>query len=223
MRLYAVFIFWQLTILGVSAQEAGVASYYHDNLTGRVTASGERYDPRKMTAAHRSLPLGTLIRVTNIENEKSVVVRVNDRGPFARNRILDLSRSAASELGFLHAGFAKITYEIIENEIITKDTFTTELQDNKLYVVNTVDSSAKLGFGVKLGSFGDPKLAFLLSKELRQKYSLLAYIQTVKSRDSTLYRIFVGNFLTREDAEQLRIALLKNYPDCKVVSYDTFR
>lgn len=206
------------------AQEAGLASYYHDFFTGKTTASGEKYDPNKLTAAHKSLPIGTMIKVTNLENDKSVIVRVNDRGPYVKGRILDLSRSAAAQLGLLQSGFAKVSYTIIESSIVqVKDTFAEELPDDRFYAVNQVDTSVKMGYGVKLGSFDDPKLAFIVSKELKSKYNATAYIQTVKLMKGSLYRIFVGNYITQEEAEQLKSALKKNYPDCKVVSYESFR
>lgn len=91
----------------------GRASWYSDRLAGRRTASGERYDPALYTAAHRELPFGTLLRVTNLANGSSVEVRVNDRGPFTRGRVLDLSRRAAEELGFIHAGHTEVRIEVL--------------------------------------------------------------------------------------------------------------
>lgn len=89
----------------------GIASYYALNATGGRTANGERLHHDSMTCAHRTLPFGTLLRVTNIDNGKSVIVRVNDRGPYVRNRIIDLSWSAAKEIGMLARGVALVTVE----------------------------------------------------------------------------------------------------------------
>ena len=86
----------------------GVASYYGESLRGRPTASGERFDPGDFTAAHRTLAFGTCLRVENAENGRSVRVRVNDRGPFVRGRIVDLSRAAASALDFVERGVARV-------------------------------------------------------------------------------------------------------------------
>ena len=94
--------------------ETGKASYYHDKLEGNPTANGETYKASALTAAHPSLPFNTMIRVTNLANKRSVVLRVNDRGPFAKNRILDVSRAAAKELDFLDEGVASVTIEIIK-------------------------------------------------------------------------------------------------------------
>jgi rare lipoprotein A len=95
----------------------GMASYYGAELAGNRTASGERFNPSALTAAHRSLPLGTKLRVTNNSNGKSVIVRVNDRGPFTRNRVLDLSLAAAREIAMVRSGHAKVTLEIVRPAI----------------------------------------------------------------------------------------------------------
>lgn len=92
----------------------GSASYYHDALEGRRTASGEPYRRSELTAAHRSLPFGSRVRVSNPANGRSVVVRINDRGPFAHNRVIDLSRSAASRLGMLSQGHGRVRLELLE-------------------------------------------------------------------------------------------------------------
>jgi len=87
---------------------SGVASYYSNALHGRPTASGERYDRGDLTAAHRSLAFGTCLVVVNAENGRSVRVRVNDRGPYAKERLIDVSFAAARELGMLHRGVARV-------------------------------------------------------------------------------------------------------------------
>ena len=94
--------------------ERGVASWYGDPFHGRQTASGEVYDMEAMTAAHRTLPFGTVVRVDNLDNGRSVTLRINDRGPFIRGRNLDVSRAAARELGMLQAGLARIEITILE-------------------------------------------------------------------------------------------------------------
>jgi rare lipoprotein A len=91
----------------------GVASYYHE---GTRTASGERFNPSAMTAAHRTAPLGSQMRVTNLNNGRSIVVRINDRGPFVRGRIIDVSAHAADSLGFRSAGVARVKVERVAGE-----------------------------------------------------------------------------------------------------------
>jgi rare lipoprotein A len=97
----------------LSGKQVGIASYYSDRFHGRRTANGERYDKDGLTAVHHTLPFGTVIRVVNLENDRSIEVRVNDRGKLRRGRILDLSRRAARELGFVHSGLANVELEIV--------------------------------------------------------------------------------------------------------------
>ena len=96
-----------------STQRRGLASYYSKNLAGNKTSSGVRYDPNALTAAHRSLPMGTQVKVVNPKNDKSVVVTVNDRGPVPKNRMIDLSGAAAKELGMTKAGVTKVDTEVV--------------------------------------------------------------------------------------------------------------
>ncbi|MBV5309884.1 septal ring lytic transglycosylase RlpA family protein [Chromatium okenii] len=100
---------------GSGQTQKGMASYYHDRFHGRKTASGQRYNRNRFTAAHKTLPLGTKLEVTNTRNGRSIVVQVNDRGPFAKGRVLDLSREAASELGMLSRGVARIEYRVVSS------------------------------------------------------------------------------------------------------------
>lgn len=88
--------------------DAGVASWYGERFQGRRTASGDRFDMNQRTAAHRTLPFGTRVRVHNLDNGREVVVRINDRGPFLPGRVIDLSRAAASAIGIVQAGTARV-------------------------------------------------------------------------------------------------------------------
>jgi peptidoglycan lytic transglycosylase len=92
--------------------QEGWASYYGTAHHGRRTASGMRFDEHQLTAAHRSLPFGTMVRVTNLDNGRQVTVTINDRGPFKKKRVIDVSSRAARELGFLRAGTARVRIEV---------------------------------------------------------------------------------------------------------------
>jgi rare lipoprotein A len=96
--------------------ETGIASWYGPGFHGKETANGEIYNQNAMTAAHRTLPMPSMVRVTNLENGRSIKVRINDRGPFAHGRIIDLSKRAAELLGFMKQGTAKVRVEILETE-----------------------------------------------------------------------------------------------------------
>lgn len=96
--------------------EIGSASYYSREMAGRRTASGERCDPDELTAAHRTLPFGTRVRVTNPENRKSVIVRINDRGPFRAGRVIDLSHAAAQEIGLVARGHGPVELALVDRD-----------------------------------------------------------------------------------------------------------
>lgn len=94
--------------------ESGLASYYGNEFHGRKTANGERFDQTRLTAAHKQLPFGTQVRVTNTDNGRSVVVRINDRGPFAKGRIIDLSRSAFTTIASANAGVVPVRIVVLD-------------------------------------------------------------------------------------------------------------
>jgi rare lipoprotein A len=97
-------------------RETGIASWYGPGFHGRLTANGEVYDQSSLTAAHRTLPMPSMVQITNLENGRSIKVRINDRGPFKNGRIIDLSKRAADLLGFSHNGTARVLVEIVEDE-----------------------------------------------------------------------------------------------------------
>ena len=112
---YVAILTWALIMIALplmAGTEEGRASYYADSLSGNPTASGEAYDKDALTAAHRTLPFDTTVLVTNLDNNKSVVVRINDRGPHSKSRIIDVSGAAAKQLGLMDSGTAKVRLEV---------------------------------------------------------------------------------------------------------------
>ena len=112
---YSATLLWILMMVGLpvmAGAEEGSASYYADSLSGNPTASGEPYDKDALTAAHRTLAFDTMVRITNLDNGKTVVVRINDRGPHTKNRIIDVSGAAAKQLGLIDSGTAKVRLEV---------------------------------------------------------------------------------------------------------------
>ena len=101
-------------VLTALSTEERIASYYSNDFQGRKTSSGEIFDNSKLTAAHRKWPFGTIVRVTNIETNACVEVRINDRGPVKQERVIDLSLAAAREIGIERAGLARVTVEVVE-------------------------------------------------------------------------------------------------------------
>lgn len=104
-------------IRGMNEVIVGIASWYGPGFHNKKTASGVKFDQNAMMAAHRTLPFGTIVRVTNLKNSKSCFVKITDRGPFVKNRLIDLSKAAAHELDFTHSGTAKVRLEVVSEDI----------------------------------------------------------------------------------------------------------
>jgi rare lipoprotein A len=139
----------------------GMASWYGAEFAGRPTSNGEIYDPSQMTAAHRTLPFGTFIKVINIKNGLNVVVRVNDRGPFAKGRIIDVSRAAAEILGMIGPGIAQVRLELISNEpapAAHPETNTVIAADAALATYNVISSDYLVGQLLMLSSPTQPNV-----------------------------------------------------------------
>jgi len=149
--------------------EVGIASWYGPKFHGRKTASGEVFNMYALTAAHRTLPLGVRVRVTNLENGKSVIVRINDRGPFVKGRLIDLSYAAAKRLGFVHQGTARVRVQSLGP------------------VHNPRSASGKWVF-VQIGAFRDRGAAARISA----RYAALAPVQIQRHPDRALFRVRLG-------------------------------
>lgn len=162
--------------------ERGYASWYGGKFHGRRTANGEVFDTHRLTAAHRTLPFGTLVEVRNLDNDKTVTVRINDRGPFVRGRVVDLSYAAARQIGMVGPGTAKVELAVVAAP---------ELADQAL--------RARPFYTVQLGAFVEPERATALSSELAPSYPAVA-VRT----DGTWHRVQVGEFAHRRAAERLR-------------------
>lgn len=96
--------------------EKGIASFYHDKYHGRMAANGSIFNQNEMTCAHKTLPFGTVLKVTNLDNNKEVIVTVTDRGPFIEGRVIDLSRAAADSLGYINKGLQLVEFIIVEKK-----------------------------------------------------------------------------------------------------------
>ena len=165
--------------------EAGLASWYGTKFHGKQTANGEIYDLYKMTAAHKTLPLPSYVKVTNVENGHSVVVRVNDRGPFHSERLIDLSYVAARKLGFADSGLAKVTIEGIDLETFTRS----PIRDGQLLYL-------------QLAALKSHHNAQLMRREIFAKTGVQARV--VKSEEATpIYRVRIGPVESPEHLEQL--------------------
>lgn len=210
--------------LGVVAQKnyvkTGIASFYADKFEGRQTANGEIYYHAKRTAAHRTLAFGSVVKVTNLENNKYVVVRVNDRGPFVDNRIIDLSKSAAKELGFVEKGLAKVKVEVIANteDLPDKKTDTTTENVKVYYQLNSELVNPK-GKGVQIGSYTDDENVIKLIADLKKEFKQNIYVEMAPVKKRKLYRIIMGNSTNITELENLKQKLKRKFPDCFIVEF----
>jgi len=164
--------------------EKGIASWYGTKFHGRRTSSGETYDMYAMTAAHKSLPLPTYVKVTNLSNDKFIVVKVNDRGPFHENRIIDLSYTAAIKLDIIQKGTGLVEVKAIDPEEPKEDNL---VKDDK---ISTQDTS----FYIQVGTFSKLESAKILKQKLDSFGDNLIKISNVIVSGNTLYRVRIGPF-----------------------------
>jgi rare lipoprotein A len=158
--------------------ERGIASWYGPTFHGELTSMGEKYDMYAMSAAHKTLPLPVYVRVTNLRNGRSVVVRVNDRGPFVANRIIDLSHSAAAKLDMLHEGTTMVEVRTITPSEAPVLTRAEELPPQTLYA--------------QAGAFADERNARALVERLKSAGVDGAFVQSPPERGSRMFRVRVG-------------------------------
>ena|SRR5215468_9710349 len=159
--------------------EEGNASWYGVPFHGRKASNGETYDMNKMTAAHRTLPFESMVRVTNLNNGRTTTVRITDRGPFVDNRIIDLSRAAAEEIGSIAPGVVPVRIELISGPDPRAGYFT-----------------------VQVGAFKDPGNASRLKERLNASYTPI-FIQQVALEEGNFYRVRVGRVFGEQDAQRL--------------------
>jgi len=181
------------TVMNSSAgyKERGVASWYGNKFHGKRTSNQEVYDMHAMTAAHKSLPLPSYVRVRNLQNNKSVVVRVNDRGPFVDNRIIDLSYSAARKLDMIKDGTSMVEVEAISFDAPTGDRIVRQTTA-RAAVPPKPEPTANNKVFVQVGAFGSPENAQGRLGTLRSSGIGNAFVLEDTSSSPTLYRVRIG-------------------------------
>jgi rare lipoprotein A len=194
----------------IGDSETGVASWYGFPYHGRRAASGEIYDMQQLTAAHRTLPFQTWIEVTNLSNGKQVDVRINDRGPFAKGRILDLSQAAARDIDMLRAGTARVRLKVIAPPPIT--------QPIAPVVTSLAPPPPANCFVVQAGAFTDRDHAESLRATLADRFppSRVVFFTTAAP-----WRVIVGHDMTRDQATELAIRVRQQTGAALVVAEPT--
>ncbi len=196
MRYLVIFILGVLVLSGCRSQrdisrsgdivrsgdifERGEASWYGPGFHGNATANGERYNQDAMTAAHRTLPFDTVVRVRNLRNNKYVDVRINDRGPYARGRVIDLSRAAARQIDMINSGVAPVEIIILSGATPVSRTAT-----------------ASEEFTVQVASYNTRREAEAATSGIRG-----ARVHEARADGRTVYRVYVGSYNSRRDAER---------------------
>ena len=226
MKKLFVAIIFSASVLLVSGQvQTGKASFYADKFDGSPTASGEKYRHSKLTAAHKTLPFGTKIRVTNLANDQSVEVVVNDRGPYVENRIVDLSKSAAEKLGFLNQGIADVKLEVVDagdgkgktQSVVLVDHVSVDEKEFYDFEISRLEPK---GFGVQIGTYQELVNLMRLSDNLKNSYKKKVTVQVKIIGGIKYYSLMIGNFSTHSKAESLLDEVKPKFPDAFIVEFD---
>lgn len=182
-------------------EQKGLASWYGTEEHGKLTSSGETFNMYDLTAAHKTLPLGSMVLVKNLENSRELVVRINDRGPFIKGRIIDLSYKGAKELGFAEKGTAHVKIELLS-------------ENREKFVYKGRDINLDSGnFFIQVGSFKNYDNALRLSGGFSS-----SVIREFRVGDERFYRVWVGKFNSRLIAEKQLKRITASYPQAFVVA-----
>jgi rare lipoprotein A len=221
-KLYPAFILLILFVNSAWAQESftqkGTASYYGSKFQGKKTACGEIFDMNEYTAAHPKLPFQTLVKVTNLTNNRSVVVRINDRGPFTKKRIIDLSKAAAAKIGLVRTGTAKVKIEVVksdkENEK-DKKLYDKEPSDAVYNEINELEAGKTYndkwhvkkpsGYGIQIESLHQVEHVSETIEKIKKEGIKDVYIQVLMINKKKNYRIIIGEYEDKKStAKDLR-------------------
>lgn len=202
--------------------EVGVASWYGDKFHRKATANGEIFHKYRMTAAHRTLPLPSIVKVTNLDNGKVIKVRVNDRGPFAKDRIIDLSEKAAKELGFHEKGTQRVRVEFDKKASEELPLVRIAKGNERLNPSRSNDKAKRVfvdtkRYYVQLGAFGDKTRALTMKGELDSIPAV--FVEDAILRNSPIYKVKIGPVRDADNAEKL-LAIVQNkgYVDAIIVN-----
>jgi rare lipoprotein A len=222
---FSLSFFFLLSISFAFAQvQTGKASFYADKFEGTPTASGEKYKHTKLTAAHKTLPFGTKVKITNLANNESVEVIINDRGPYVEGRIVDVSKSAAEKLGFVNQGLAEVRLEVLDaGDGKTSDperTIDHVTVDEKEFYDFEIERLKPNGFGIQIGTYQELVNLMRLSDNLKNSYKKQVTVQVKILNGVKYYGLILGQFPSRQKAEQFRDELIKKFPDAFIVEYD---
>lgn len=200
----------------IGYNQKGIASWYGKKFHGHRTSSGETYDMYAMTAAHKTLPLPTYVRVTHLKNDKSIIVKVNDRGPFHENRIIDLSYSAAKKLGITATGTGAVEVTAINPETFQrKKTYQPKIK--RTSALSTYPAKSHYKLYLQVGAFASQQNANKLRKRLSRMFKQQK-IHSNFASDKNIYRVRIGPLASVAAADKLSIFLNnKGIPSAQII------
>jgi len=183
-------------VVSVGDTFKGVASWYGPDFHGKLTSNGETYNMWQMTAAHKTLPMNTIVRVTNLRNNKSTVVRINDRGPFVSTRIIDLSKAAAKKIDMIPTGTAPVKLEVLGFE--TKGKRTIPTQKELQHSPKQMSMAGK--YALQIGSFSKIRGAIITQEKYDNTDGYKTIIKDMQTNNQRLFKVWLSGFKSEQEA-----------------------
>ena len=187
------------TVVSIGDRFQGNASWYGSNFHGKLTSSGERYNMWGMTAAHKTLPMNTIVKVTNRRNGKSVVVRINDRGPFVATRIIDLSKVAAAKINMIGTGTAPVTLKVLGFARKGKNRV-----PNKKELKKSPKSVTVSDFALQIGSFSNISGAIKTQEKYNNTDGYTTVIKDIQTSNGRMFKVWLTGFKSEQEARDYK-------------------
>jgi rare lipoprotein A len=222
-KIFLIFCSAMASVIVHAQIQTGKASFYADSFEGSPTASGEKYRASKLTAAHKTLPFGSVVKVTNLANKESVNVTINDRGPYVEGRVIDLSKSAAEKLKFFSQGVAEVSIEVVDDGGGKGQTQPAmvehvSVEEKEFYDFNVSKIKPK-GFGVQLGTYQELVNLLRTTEHLKNSYKKKVTVQVKVLNGVKFYSLILGPFSTHDKAANFLVGLKKEFPDSYVLDF----
>lgn len=222
MKVFYLLVLSLICVVSQAQIQTGKASFYADSFEGNRTASGDKYRANKFTAAHKTLPFGTVVKVTNLANKESVNVTINDRGPYVEGRVIDLSKAAAQKLNFFNQGIADVSIEVVD-EGDGKGSLPAMIDhvtvEEKEFYDFDVEKIKPRGFGAQLGTYQELVNLLRMTENLKSSYKKKVTVQVKVLNGVKYYSVILGPFSSHDKAADFLAGMKKQFPDSYVVDY----
>ena len=187
------------TVVSVGDEFDGVSSWYGPDFHGKLTSNGETYNMYDMTAAHKTLPMNTIVKVTNHNNGRTTVVRINDRGPFISTRIIDLSKAAAKKIDMIGTGTAPVTIEVLGFETKGKKKIPTKKE-----MKNSIQTQSLSGFALQIASFSRIEGAIITQEKYDGTDGYKTIIKDIQSNGKRVFKVWLKGFKSEQEARDYK-------------------